>query len=216
MEVNIISWLTEYISPPVVIFIGAIIAATGAMWASSKQAQFERELRAKSDEIADLNRTIVASVTGGDSFCYLVFSLGDGTTNMPPLVLVHQGKYPLYDVGIRIVDLEKFDRVKGEAFTLDRMDKTDTLFSIGSVSPGQTCIINRGCQLPNADQQRYNIFISARNGFVNQLTRLQRVNNRWKSATKVIREDYVLGKQVVLLEEVDKEFPRDKTGQVQW
>ena len=83
--------------PVILVFIGAIIAAVGALWTSLQQAQFERELRAKSDEIAELNRTIVASVTGGNSFCYLAFALGDGTTNSFPLMLVHEGDYPIYD-----------------------------------------------------------------------------------------------------------------------
>jgi exonuclease V gamma subunit len=50
-------------------------------WLQQKQHKerlhYERELRAKSDEIAALSKNIAASVTGGDSFCYVMLSLGD-------------------------------------------------------------------------------------------------------------------------------------------
>ncbi|MHC4277591.1 MAG: hypothetical protein ACYSWY_08925 [Planctomycetota bacterium] len=99
------SWVTEHIiNPPMFILIGAFIAAAGAFWASLEQAKFERVLRTKSDEIAQLNTKIASAVTGGDSFCYLDLAIGDGTTNTPALMLVHQGEYPVYDVSVRIVD----------------------------------------------------------------------------------------------------------------
>lgn len=179
-----------------------------------KQTQLEQELRAKSDEIASLSRTIAASVTGGDSFCYLDLGLGDGMINTPLLTLVHQGKYPLYDVGIRIVDLEKLDLVKGDS-KLEKMALVGKNLNVGNVGPSQAQPMEE-LQLPSADRQGYNVFISARNGFVTQLIRLQRINGYWKLATKVTRDFYEDKKSVVLLEKVDPEFPRDKTGQVQW
>ncbi|MHC4198197.1 MAG: hypothetical protein ACYSRP_09905, partial [Planctomycetota bacterium] len=72
------------------------------------------------------------------------------------------------------------------------------------------------CTLPNTQQQNFNVFISARNRFVTQLIRLQRIKGFWKSATKVTRKIYEENKSVVLLEKVDPEFPRNNTGQVQW
>lgn len=137
---------------------------------------------------------------------------GDGTTNTPLLTLVHQGKYPLYDVGIRIVDLEKFNLPK-DKWTFEMLAQAETQLNIGNMSPKQARIIG-SLSLPNTEHQGYNIFIGARNGFVTQLIRLQRINGRWKLATKVTRD--VDDKPVVLLEKVDPEFPRDKMGQVQW
>jgi hypothetical protein len=79
---------------------GALVAAGGALWSSGERSEFERALRKKSEEIADLNRQIAASVTGGDSFCYLEFgSLGVAEPNMAILMLLHKGKYPMYEVG---------------------------------------------------------------------------------------------------------------------
>ena len=68
--------------PAIVVLVGVLITAIGAFLSSSERTDFERELRKKSDEIAALNRQIAASVTGGDSFCYVQFgSLGVAEPN---------------------------------------------------------------------------------------------------------------------------------------
>ncbi len=197
-----------------VVFIGVVMSASSALWASVRQTQSERELRVRSDEIAELNRTIAASVTGGDSFCYLTPTLGDGTTNSPILMLVHEGEYPLYDVGIRMVNLERAAAVEeGEVLTYEMATQADTVYNPGNLSPNQARVLG-SLELPNEEQQSYNVFIGARNGFVTQLIRLRHINGRWKKALKVVR-DYE-GEELVLLEKVDPEFPLDETGQVQW
>lgn len=69
-------------TPAILVLIGAVLSAVGGFWAASRQqraaiaaaeqrSEFERELRAKSDEIAALNRQIASSVTGGDSYPYV-------------------------------------------------------------------------------------------------------------------------------------------------
>lgn len=212
--------------PILLIFIAAISGALGAFLASSERTRFERELRKKSeelaslnqrmveksDEIAELNRKIAATITGGDSYCYLAFTLGQGPANSPLLLVSHRGEYPLYDVSIRIVDLKKFDRKSGD-WTLEKAAGTETYLKVGNLSPGQDRIWGKW-QLPETDQQDYNVFLSARNGFVTQFIRLRRVNGRWKIATKVFRD---FGKQQkVIFEDIGAEFPRDEKGKEQW
>jgi hypothetical protein len=210
--------------PTIVVFIGALTSAIGVLWFSAERIRSQRELRqmseriaakneeiaAQSQEIAALNREIKDSVIGGDSFCYVVLSNLSARTAL--LGVIHQGQYPVYDVGIRIVDLEKYDRLGG-TITLEKMAQTDTRLNVGNLGPSQTAMW-LSWPLPDADQQRYNIFISARNGFVTQILRLRRVNGEWKSATKVQRD--FDQNAVVLYERIDPEFPRDTAGQVQW
>ena len=201
--------------PEIVILMGSLIITIGAVLTSKRQTKSESELRAKSDEIAELNRRIVASVTGGDSFCYISLQLGDGATNTPDILVVHEGQYPLYDVQIRIVDLDKMEQIKNrDKLTLrEIMEQTEDRLEIGNLSLGQARFMS-AINLPEADIKRFNFFITARNGFVTQLIRLRRINALWKSATKVTREHE--GEEQVLLEKVDPEFPRDESGQVQW
>lgn len=190
----------------IAIFVGAFISAAGALWASGQQAQFERELRVKSDDIA-------ASITGGDSFCYLWFVSGGGSPNEPILMLIHQGKYPLYDVQLDILDVEKGDQLRMPLTVEGVLAQAHTILNVGTMSPGQVRMSGRW-HLPDGQGQRYQVDILARNGVVNQSIRLQRVNSHWKQATKVTRRQ---GDVVVsLLEKADPEFPRDNAGAIRW
>jgi hypothetical protein len=173
-----------------------------------EQARSERELRAKSEEIAELNRTIAASVTGGDSFCYLDLDPYSATSSL--LTLTHQGKFPLYDISIRVVDLQKFDLVK-DIRTLEALNQAQVILNAGNLGPGQSRLFGEW-PLPKLDRQDFNIFISARNGFITELLRRRRINGRWQSAVKVTRD----GDNALLFERVDPDFPRDEKGQVQW
>jgi hypothetical protein len=114
-------------APATVIVVGALIAAGGAFWASRERAWWEHLLSAKNDEIA-------AMVTGGDSFCYVSLAIGDGTTDSPDVVIEHEGKYPLYDVSIQMVDLEKLRRIKTE--NLGTLTDARTFLHVGNLIPG--------------------------------------------------------------------------------
>jgi len=50
-------------APAVLMLIGALISAAGAIWAAQQQTISEKELRQKSDEIAELNKQIASSIT---------------------------------------------------------------------------------------------------------------------------------------------------------
>ncbi len=127
------------------------------------------------------------------------------------MMLIHQGENSLYDVSIRIVDLEKFESI--ELKTLSDVREAETVINIGNLVPNMAQVLG-GWQLPDTDMKRYNIFIAARNGIVTQLMRLKRVNGRWVGATRVEKES--TGKLEVLYEKVESQFPRDKNGNIQW
>ncbi len=203
-----LNWLENITPPAVIIFVGVLISAFGALWASQRQASFERNLREKSEEIARLNRELANSVIGGDSFCYLVVSSPDPVTNTGLLVVVHQGEHNLYDVHARIVDLEKFDQLKGN-LSFATLKQTDTNISIGNLIPSAQ-VLHPSFTLGNGNTRRFNIFFSARNGFFTQLLRFKKIHGKWVYATKVEREDKVI------YEKVDDEFPRTAEGNVDW
>ena len=130
------------LAPAVVILIGVLISALGAVWAAVKQNSAEQQLRAKSDEIAELNRQIAGSVTGGESFECLTFT-PSGHSDRVAILFVHQGKYPLYDVVARVADLAKWDALpKGEAsVTLGSFLAGDPRLQIGNVAPSLASIL---------------------------------------------------------------------------
>ncbi len=221
--------LLEFLGPAGLAFAGFVLVAFAGLWAASHQGALERELRAKAEEIAELNksvaekseeivalnRTIVSSVTGGDSFCYLDFTRTPAATT--DLFLVHQGKYPLFDLTIRVVDVEKFKSIaSGPGVTLQDVLQADALRqTVGTVIPSSSITLSDRWPLPASGRKDYNVFFSARNGFFIQLIRLRRIDGVWKRALKVTR-DNEKGETITLLEKVDDGFPRDKAGQVEW
>jgi hypothetical protein len=195
-------------NPPVLIFLAVILGAIGALLASKQQAIFERDLRIKSDEIAVLNKEIVNLVTGGQSFCYLSIGSLNPDNNVGVLTVIHGGDHPIYDVNARIVDLQKFEKIKDD-LTFDNWNSADTIIHIGNMIKG-TASIRGKIHLGKGNERGFNIFFSARNGLFVQFLRLQKVANKWVRATKVERD----GK--VLFEKVHENFPKDKEGNVVW
>ena len=194
------------LAPAVVVLLGALLSASGAIWASVEQSRYQRELRAKSDEIAALNHRLAGLVTGGDSFGYLSLSTTTDP-NAATLIFVQQGEYPLYDVAARVADLAHWDPPKVP------LGSYDTTLKVGNVANG-TAMILGNWSLPKVDAANYNIFFSARNGFWTQQIRARRVRGEWKTATRVIRSDGAGEK--ILWERVDDAFPREKDATVRW
>lgn len=197
-------------APAVLMLVGAIISAVGALWAAQQQATSERELRQKSDEIAELNKQIALSITGGDSFAYLIpIRLGVSTSS---LAIIHRGEYPLYDLTLRVVDLEKWkarDRQKPISFF--DMQRDEIRLDIGNVAANQARVV--GPMQIDSDSLRWNIFFSARNGFYTQLLRLKRINGELKTALKVTR-NLPSGEAETL--QIDPAYPLGNDGKVEW
>jgi hypothetical protein len=225
--------------PAIVVLVGAVITAIGAFWIALKSENdrtlFERELRdrgdkltkvqeelkAKSDEVAELNRNIAASVTGGDSFCYFTFNF-DSNGGRP--IVIQQGKYPLYEVNVRVVDLDKWDAVEeqskkggGAPSALETMKSSETLFDIGNMGPHEARVMNAFVPFPpNKEKLRFNIFINARNGWFTELLRVYKVNGEWRPAIKVTKDNISDtgpdGEPITLMEMIDPALK----GKIDW
>ena len=179
----------------VITFVGAVICAFGGLLAYQQQAVSEREL-------ANL-------MTGGDSFCSWMVSNPDPVTNTGRSVVRHHGEYNLYDVRVRIVDLEKLAKLKGDDLSLATERASDTNISMGNILSSSVLFLNP-FTLGNGDTRSFNIFFFARNGSFNQVLRFKKFDGEWVSATKVLREEKVI------YEEVDDGFPRTAEFNVEW
>ena len=191
--------------PTIVIFIGGIIAAIGAVWAAYDQNKSTEQLRQKNEEIARLNQETANAVTGGDSFCYLM-PLG----NHPEMaLLIHNGKYPLYDVSVRIVDLDDPALAKP---TLSML--AANTINIGNVPANSSQVLSSVIK-PGSDRKRLNIFFSARNGFYTQELGMILRSGQWKSATRVTR-NLPDGKSETVLTKIDPEYPKEEDASIDW
>jgi hypothetical protein len=113
----------------------------------------------RSDQLMGLEHTAVMSLgenlktaTGGDSFCYL-----DAQPQMTAVVC--SGRYPLYDLAVRVVDT----RVLLDTKDLARATVLTT--SIGNMGANTVYVLPQIMPLSGADKQDFNVFFSARNGF---------------------------------------------------
>lgn len=167
----------------------------------------------KSEEITELKNQIASSITGGNSFAYIIPTFFNPTHNSPMLTLVHQGEYPLYDLTVRIVDIAKFDKIVGQNNSFSEKLREEVQLSISNIAPNQARML-KTVQL-DSGSLRWNLFFSARNGFFTELLRVQRVGNEWKTALKVTRTPSS-SKEQTLLEKIDSGYPRSADGQVEW
>ena len=160
-----------------------------------------------SGEIADL-------ITGGGSYAYIVPVVLNQTSGSLLLTLIHKGKYPLYDLSVRIVDLAKFEKLGKQSYSWSDMQRDEVQLPIGNVAPDSASTL-KNLQM-GGESLRWNLFFSARNGFFTELLRVQRVGNEWKTALKVTRRTLPSSEQQTLFEKNDPDYPLSKDGQVEW
>lgn len=192
------------------IFIGALFSAAGAIWASVEQSKSESELKKKSEEISKLNVKIANTVTGGDSYSYLVPTRYSGTPTVGPFTLVHQGEFPLYDLSLQIVDLDEADAARLHNNGQLTIEAGRTNHNIGNLSPNSVLLSD--IAIPQRDYLRYNIFFIARNGQFFENLRIQKVGIEYKVALRVF---VGTEKSAPIFQLVDEGYPLEN-GNVNW
>jgi hypothetical protein len=181
----------------ILILAGGLLTISAATFTTIRQSEF--------------NRDLLYSVTGGDSFCYVIPLLKQG---IPSFTVAHHGKYPLYDVTFRIHDLDKSEALGEKSYHFENLFD-DVIFSakIGTLAPDSGRLFNE-FKFPMKENLRFNIFFEARNGAFTQLLRMHKVGNEWKIASKITGQR---GKtEHTFFEKIDKGFPLNDKGEVQW
>jgi hypothetical protein len=134
--------------------------------------------------------------TGGNSFCYWMLYHFDLTQSVAHnFVIIRKGEYPLYDVRLRIRDMNK------------GVDVVERLWGEMN-SPADYLLL----EWPLAESVYYRIFFHARNGSWNQdlLLRRSEIASCWLAATRVLG---IRGE--VRFEHIDNEFTGE-FGQPVW
>jgi hypothetical protein len=177
--------------------------------------ELQKQLVASTAKITELSQQNIYSLTGGDSYCYLRFPTFTPTGGLP--IVIHKGKFPLYDVEARIVNLRQFERVAAETpgdLTMRQYMSSSTMLKVGNLAPGSAfSVLDKA--LPFTDEQpNFRVFFGARNGFWHEDLLLRRIKGQWLHAVRVLRE--VGNDKKLLFEEIDKGFPRTGDGKVDW
>lgn len=171
---------------------------------NQSQQQFQ-ETMSRSNRILTAERDSLNTFTGGNSFCYIVLF-----ANVNVFIVAQQGKYPVYDVKARIVDLVATQNLTMQEHLTLALSGANTIM-IGNLAPGSSQPIN--LPFPLTDKGDYNIFFnSTRNGFWTENLKIRKVNGVWMSAFRVLKDS---GKRQIQLMKptIPKDFP---SGQVDW
>lgn len=159
------------------------------------------------DRLKDSTDKMISHITGGSSFCYIKSASPGGS-----IVIDVQGEYCIYDLKIRIVDVE--------AFLLNPQNPStyETFINIGEIAPGFERILSDRIQKGTSQNtmRRYNVFMFARNGYFQQRLRFAQNNENYSFATKVVKVDSGANLLGELYEYVSHDFPRNEHGMVNW
>jgi hypothetical protein len=172
------------------------------------------DLKTQLSTLKEQSETLKHSVTGGDSFCYLQFESNNNPTR--GILLMHKGKYPLYDIQVRIVDLEIYRQLNNSNLEKSRelFEQAEKVYKLPTLNPNTAEILGKFTFPDNATEKNFNIFILARNGSFEQFYRFRKVKQTWFQAHRVIiRRD---GKMEVLHQQIDQQFPTNKNGEIVW
>jgi hypothetical protein len=162
-------------APAIVVWVGAIFVAFGTFWSSLRQSHFNARLAQKNQEIAELQLESANAITGGNSFAYMGVMVPDTklvATIFP--VFAHKGKYPLYDVEARIVDLDEYRRLTElKDYLAASKALQGTPIKVGNLTPGFANTPGITLSHPSGRDISYNIFFVARNGSWTQTLRMR-------------------------------------------
>jgi len=177
----------------------------------SLNIKLQEQLIAQGKTIADLSRAGIGSVTGGDSYAYLKFTALTNDGGVP--VVFHRGKYPIYDMNMRLFDLRKMGTIIHQPIA-DWIAATGGIIAIGNLMPSGSWTTWKAVSLGSIEDRNYNVFFDARNGFWHETINMRSVNGEWTEAIEVWRQSGK--KDILILEDIDRGFPRRSDGQVDW
>jgi hypothetical protein len=196
----------------VIALVGTIVSAIGAYRASIEQNDFNRQLSEKNQEIANLAKLNLASVTGGQEFVDVHPQLPLDHPGEVTFSVSKQGIYPAFDVVVQIEDTRALgDFVHshitphGIAATSEQVQSaSERVSNFPSVFPNST--INLGSYYPVNDlkPRSFRVEVFARNGHARWEWYMRWVKDHWAFASKLRKT--ILGKDEPEVETVNPEL----------
>lgn len=186
--------------------------ATGQFFRINKQLKVEERLsgvgnrlEGLADQIEARTQKLMATISGGDSFCQFGLSLNPDGSPSNCLFANHHGEHPLYGVSVRVVDLDELESAE-RAVSLQELMEKDYHFELGDLIPEHAQIVGY-LKIPRSDAttRRLNIFWSARNGGFSQTLRYVYAEGEWHCAARV-RKNYG-AKSEMIFEKIDEGYP---------
>ncbi|MEI1280632.1 hypothetical protein V6Z05_20040 [Leptospira venezuelensis] len=192
----LISWMT-----------GQIFRIKKQVGVESSFEVVQSKLTTLANNIEQKSNEMIDHISGGKSFPMIQIGSINNLSNMGILTVIHNGKHPLYDVHVRIVDLQKFETIK-DNLNLANMGYPDTNIPLGNMIPTHASMVG-AWNIEHDPEQAYNIFMTARNGSFTQMLRLKKIEGKWVSATRVKNSD-----NEILYERIDADYPLESSRSV--
>lgn len=155
-------------------------------------------------QLEDSTTRMIGYSTGGDSFCELI-PIPNTPIFRRAFALMHHGKFPLYDVHVRIVDLKRLESVGQEA-----NDENSFEFPVLIPNHSTSLSIKVPADISHSSACHFNIFVTARNGSTLQMFQMTVVKGLLRTASNIERE----GK--VIFDEAAVDYPKKPDGKVDW
>ena len=184
---------------------GAVISGIAGLSAAVQQSEFQDTIEAQNKALLDQAQRLAAVVTGGLSFCHGYPMNENSPANSFEWLFIHTGPDPIFEVSVRIVNLERQSNAISELISRP--------YKLGTLLPGKAH--NAGVDWQGPDRVACNLFFTARNGDWTQEFRRIRVADGWAYVNRVIRDTNNLEDRVALCE-VSKNFPRKADGGIDW
>jgi len=177
-----------------------------------KQSKTIRALRTENDylysKLAVASKAIFETMTGANSLCRLEFSkTGVPGSSVEPdavnLVYLNDGKYPLKDISIQILDWNLFSA--HEKNSIDEFKKRNS-YRINLLGPNEVNFTDMTYVRDRKKGVNLNIFFEANNGITTQELRMRFVGGKWIKAERFIKPDGTANGKVVK-ELIDPDYP---------
>ena len=154
----------------------------------SLNTELQKRLLASSMAIASLSKEGIATVTGGNSFCYMMFANGFFTANGGRATFIHHGRHPLYDVNVTIIDLRTLDHAATDTRMVSSASLAPLIIHVGNLAPQGAVVWNeREIPFSDTESQEFNIQFDARNAAWSEMLRLQKVKGEWLQAAQFLK-----------------------------
>ncbi|GEM_PF-6682771 len=181
---------------------GGLLVLLCALLGTRQEAAYQAKIETLSEDTRSF-------VSGGDSFVFISFNRCDNKSFTGRIE--HRGKYPVYDVTIRTLDMKSSDGIAGwtEARALRYAPR---LNQFAVVTESMRAFLSAPLE-PTGPHATYGFLIDARNGSFLQQTHFVKLESAWVQATRVVSYP---DQTVILVEQIDRDFPTDQHGQVEW
>ena len=137
---------------------------------------------------ARYNERLFGTISGEGSYVYLDMLPAEAENDEPRIVIFHQGKYPVYNIGINIFDEDAINEVKSKkSLTVDSVFAHAKATSLPRADPGQAIIAkNWRWDLKGSDEHVFNtqILIGGKN--INERIEFVKRNGKWSRKLTVI------------------------------